>query len=117
MRDEPKHTRSYAIKTHFSSLGRVTMLLIALAILWPMQKAEGAVVRYCTATGEVVMVDAGTLAQAVTYYDCTTRAAVVVYPARPAYVAHPVGVGPASVRGVSRRTSRRTTRRMYHRHR
>ncbi len=117
MSNEPNYTRSSAIKTPCSGLGRLTMLIIALAIFGSVHTAQGAVVRYCTVTGEEIMVDDAALTQAVTYYDCTTRVAVVVYPARPAYVANPVGVGPASVRGVSRRTSRGTTRRMYRRHR
>jgi hypothetical protein len=105
------------MKKNLLKMGRIGVFFVTLGVIWPVQTAQSAVVRYCTASGAVVTVDSATMTEVVTYYDCTTRVAVYVYPARPAYVAHPVGVGPASVRGVARRTARRTTRRMHRRHR
>jgi len=85
-------------------------LLPGALALPALAATDGAVAQtYYDVSGNVIVVNPGTLAAPVTVYDAYRRP-VVVYPAGPAYAPSPV-YGPAGVVGQSRRVARRTSRR------
>ena len=64
---------------------------------------------YYNAHGTVIVVNVYEISSPVVVYD-RYRRPITIYPAGPAYVPGP-SVGPASIRGRSRRVARRTARR------
>ena len=87
---------------------------IATYALTSTRSAQAGTVYY-DSYGNAIVVDEYQISAPIVVYD-RYRRPVTIYPAHPAYVPGPY-VGPASIRGQSRRVSRRTARRTVRRRR